>query len=219
MKSVTKKETGVIVTPRGTVHGYARCSTNETRQDVERQVRELRVAGATRIWLEYEHGDAEIKEQQTAMWEATHPGDTVVVTEATRIARSVRQLCDVMTIVHMQRLRLQIIGSITLDCRRDDPDPMTVAFLQISGVFSELELAMIRARVRSGMANAKAKGKRIGRPPVTAESIPASFFRYFVRYQAGEINIAELSRLTKTSRPTTYRYIKAIQESKNGRNG
>ena len=153
------------------------------------------------------------------MFETMHPGDSVIITEVPRIARSVRQLCDVMELVHRKKLRLQILGSITLDCRLDAPDPMSVAFLQIAGVFSELELHMIRGRVRSGIANARAKGKHIGRPPVTAESIPASFFRYFVRYQAGEINIAELSRLTKISRPTTYRYIKAIQGSKNGRNG
>lgn len=200
-------------------HGYARCSTNETRQDVDRQVRELRAAGAKRIWMEYEHGDTEIKEQQEAMWETAHPGDTVVVTEATRIARSVRQLCDVMTIVQQKRLRLQIIGSICLDCRADNPDPMTVAFLQISGVFGELELAMIRARVRSGVANAKAKGKRLGRPPVTHDNIPDSFFRYFSRFQAGEINVTELARLAQISRPTAYRYIAAVQGAKNGRNG
>lgn len=217
MKNVMKNETGIFDTP--TTHGYARCSTNETRQDVDRQVRELRAAGATRIWMEYEHGDAEKKEQQEAMWEAARPGDTVIVTEATRIARSVRQLCDVMELVRQKRLRIQIIGSITLDCRADDPDPMTVAFLQISGVFGEFELAMIRARVRSGVANARAKGKRLGRPPVTSEGIPDSFFRYFSRYQAGQINVTELARLACVSRPTAYRYIAAIQAAKNGRNG
>lgn len=86
---------------------------------------------------------------------------------------------------------------------------MSVAFLQIAGVFSELELHMIRERVRSGVANARAKGKRIGRPPVTAESIPSSFWRYFSQYQAGKINISELARLAKISRPTAYRYIAA----------
>ena len=41
-----------------------------------------------------------------------------------------------------------------MDCRSGHADPMTKAFLQMAGVFSQLELAMIRARVRSGMANA-----------------------------------------------------------------
>ena len=214
MKNVKETPEGVSET-----HGYARCSTNETRQDIDRQIRELRAAGATRIWTDYEHGDAVTKEQQEVMWETARPGDTIVVTEATRIARSVRQLCDVMEIVREKRLRLQILGSITLDCRTDAPDPMTVAFLQISGVFAELELAMIRARVRSGVANARAKGKHIGRPPVTAEGIPDSFFRYFSKYQAGEINMSELARLAQISRPTAYRYVAAITGSKNGRNG
>ena len=59
MKTGTKKQEGIIVT-----HGYARCSTNETRQDIDRQVRELKAAGATKIWMEYEHGDSPTKEQQ-----------------------------------------------------------------------------------------------------------------------------------------------------------
>ena len=48
---------------------------------------------------------------------------------------------------------------------------MSEAFLEMADVFSRLELAMIRSRVRSGMANAK--GRRIGRPQVTTDSMPA----------------------------------------------
>ena len=58
-----------------TIHGYARCSTSDSKQDIDRQVRELKAAGATRIWMEYEHGDAAVKDQQEAMLEATkRPG-------------------------------------------------------------------------------------------------------------------------------------------------
>ena len=64
-----------------------------------------------------------------------------------------------------------IVGSITVDCTDGEIDPMTNAFLQMSAVFAELELRIIRARVKSGMANAKAKGARIGRPPLTKDDI------------------------------------------------
>ena len=37
------------------VYGYSRCSTNETKQDINRQVRELKTAGAEEIFMEYEH--------------------------------------------------------------------------------------------------------------------------------------------------------------------
>ena len=209
MKTGTKKQEGIIVT-----HGYARCSTNETRQDIDRQVRELKAAGATKIWMEYEHGDAETKEEQEHMWAAIQAGDTIVVTEPSRLSRSVQQFCRIVDVIKSKRIRLQILGSITIDCRKDDPDPMTVAFLQLIAVFSELELSMIRARVRSGMANARAKGKQLGRPPITAERIPDSFYRYFAKYQIGEINVSELARLAQVSRPTVYRYLSAIQASK-----
>lgn len=56
------------------IHGYARCSTNEERQDIDRQVRELKGQGAEKIWLEYEHGDAACKEQQKLMLEVAEPG-------------------------------------------------------------------------------------------------------------------------------------------------
>ena len=46
------------------IYGYARCSTNETKQDINRQVRELKAAGAEEVYLEYEHGDAAVLKEQ-----------------------------------------------------------------------------------------------------------------------------------------------------------
>ena len=205
MKNVKKNGTALFVT-----HGYARCSTDEERQDIDRQIRELKRAGVDRVWLEYEHGDSPTKEQQEAMFEAAKPGDTIITLEVPRLCRSTKQLCEIIDTIQAKRLRLVIVGSITMDCRTGQPDPMTEAFLQIAGVFAQLELSMIRARVRSGMANAKAQGKCIGRPPISEATIPDSFYRYYVKYRAGEINISELSRLSKLSRPTVYRYIHVL---------
>ena len=214
---VTKKEAGISVTHSHAVthghaitHGYARCSTNEDRQDIDRQTRELKKHGAEKVWLEYEHGDAASKEQQALMLETARPGDTIVTMEVSRLARSTKQLCEIIDIIREKRLRLVIVGSITLDCRNGNPDPMTEAFLQIAGVVSQLELSMIRSRVRSGVENARAKGKRLGRPPVCAERVPEQFLRYYPRYQSGSINISELARLAQVSRPTAYRYLKAL---------
>ena len=160
-------------------YGYARCSTNETKQDINRQVRELKAAGAEEIFLEYEHGDSKVKPQQEAMFAAAAQGDTIIALEVPRLARSTQQLCQIIDLVRERHLRLVILGSITLDCRNGHADPMSEAFLQMAGVFSQLELAMIRERVRSGMANAKAKGQKIGRPQTTKEAIPATFLRHY----------------------------------------
>lgn len=52
---------------------------------------------------------------------------------------------------------------------------MTNAIIKMSGVFAELELRIIRERVRSGMANAEAKGAKIGRPQTTADEFTVHF--------------------------------------------
>ncbi len=192
-------------------YGYARCSTNETKQDINRQVRELKSAGAEEIFLEYEHGDARIKNQQSQMFTQAQSGDTIVTLEVPRLARSTQQLCEIIERVREKRLRLVIVGSITLDCRQGQADPMSEAFLQMAGVFSQLELAMIRARVRSGVANARAKGRPIGRPQTTKDNIPAIFLRHYPAYKSGHLNISELSRVCDLSRTTIYKYISLLE--------
>ena len=192
-------------------YGYARCSTNEYRQDIQRQVRELKAAGAEEIFIEYEHGDSKIKSQQAAMFDQAAAGDTVIVLEVSRLARSTQQLCEIIERVREKHLRLVIVGSITLDCRNGQADPMSEAFLQMAGVFSQLELAMIRSRVRSGMENARAKGRQIGRPQVSKEDIPASFLRHYPALKNGQLNISELARVCDISRTTAYKY-KALLE-------
>lgn len=192
-------------------YGYARCSTNETKQDINRQVRELKAAGAEYIFLEYEHGDSKVKSQQQAMFAQAQAGDAIITLEVPRLARSTQQLCEIIDRVRERRLCLVIVGSITLDCREGRADPMTEAFLQIAGVFSQLELSMIRERVRSGMANAASKGVKIGRPQVTKEDVPAIFLRHYPAYKSGHLNITELSRVCDLSRTTIYKYISLLE--------
>lgn len=191
--------------------GYARCSTNESRQDIGRQVRELKAAGAEEIFLEYEHGDAAVKKQQQTLFDTAQEGDTIITLEVPRLARSTKQLCEIIEIINAKHLRLVIVGSITMDCREGHADPMTEAFLQMAGVFSQLELAMIRARVKSGMANARAKGALIGRPRTTVDDVPPLFRRHYPAYRNGKLNVSELSRVCNISRTTAYKYLSLLQ--------
>ena len=192
-------------------YGYARCSTNETKQDINRQVRELKQAGAEQIYLEYEHGDSKVKCQQSQMFATATAGDTIITLEVPRLARSTQQLCEIIDLVREKHLRLVIVGSITLDCRNGQADPMSEAFLQMAGVFSQLELAMIRSRVRSGMENARAKGRQIGRPQVSKEDIPPIFLRHYPAYKNKQLNVSELARVCDISRTTVYKYIGLLE--------
>lgn len=120
-------------------------------------------------------------------------------------------MCEIIDFVREKHLRLVIVGSITLDCRNGQADPMSEAFLQMAGVFSQLELAMIRARVRSGMANARAKGRQIGRPQVSKEDIPATFLRHYPAYKSKQLNVSEVARVCDISRTTAYKYIGLLE--------
>ena len=192
-------------------HGYARCSTNESKQDIDRQVRELKQAGAERIFLEYEHGDSAVKCQLSSLLEQAEEGDTIITLEVSRLARSTKQLCEIIEVIRAKHLRLEIVGSITVDCSNGQIDPMTNAFIQMSGVFAELELRIIRERVRSGMANAKAKGAKIGRPQATADDIPAVFLRHYPAFKNKQLNVSELARVCDLSRTTVYKYISLLE--------
>lgn len=192
------------------IFGYARCSTTEDKQDINRQIRELKGAGANEVVFEYEHGDAIVKQQLQSLLEAANEGDTIVMLEVSRLTRSTQQLCEIVNTIKAKRLRLIIVGSITVDCRTGQIDPMSQAFIQMSAVFAELELSIIRARVRSGMQNAKSKGKQIGRPRVTKDDIPAIFLRHYPEFVTGKLNVSELARVCELSRPTVYKYLKLL---------
>lgn len=192
------------------IYGYARCSTNESKQDINRQIKELKAAGADEVIFEYEHGDAKTKKQLQMLLDIAIEGDTIITLEVSRLSRSTQQLCEIIETIKSKRMRLVIVGSITIDCRDGQIDPMSEAFLQMAGIFSQLELAMIRSRIRSGMENAKAKGRRVGRRPTTKDDIPAIFHKHYAAFRAGKMNVSELARVCGVSRPTVYKYLKLI---------
>ena len=143
--------------------------------------------------------------------EQANEGDTIYTLEVSRLARSTKQLCEIIETVKEKKLRLVIVGSITVDCSNGQIDPMTNAFIQMSGVFAELELRIIRERVRSGMANAKSKGVKLGRPHTTTDQIPQIFYRHYPSFKSGVLNLSEFARVCGLSRTTVYKYVSLLE--------
>lgn len=193
------------------VYGYARCSTNEQLQDINRQVRELKQQGATEttIYLEYESGTKINRAELHKLLSAVQVGDTILATEVSRITRSTKQLCDIIEFAKERKIKL-MLGNFVVDCTKE-LDPMTEGMLKMMGVFAELERNMISQRVRSGMNNAKSKGKRIGRPTTTADDIPNIYIKHYPKYKKGDLNKRELSKVCSLSYPTVYKYLKIIE--------
>lgn len=192
-------------------YGYARASTNSDKQDIGRQKRELMAIGIKEhnIFWEYESGSHEDREKLQQLLETVKQGDTIACTEVSRLSRSTKQLCEILEFVEKNRIKL-IVGTFVVDCRNDDIDPMTMGMLRMMAVFAQMERDITIQRIKSGMENARAKGKHIGRNKTTADDIPSIFFRYYPQYTKGNINLSEFARLTSLSRNSIYKYLKIV---------
>ena len=190
---------------RGKVWGYARCSTAEKRQDVERQVRELYARGASFVVQEYDSGANSGRAGLKELVGALGDGDTLVATELSRITRSVLHLCEVIEVAKAKGLLLKI-GPLDFDCAGGKLDPFPLAMLQIMGVFAELERNLIAERINSGLDNARAKGVRLGRPRKRASDVPVLARRLWPLYRDGALSLSEFARQSGISRPTARKY-------------
>ncbi len=186
------------------------------KQDINRQKRELRDMGVTNnvnMYCEYESGSKTDRPELRKLMNTVQPGDTIVTTEVSRITRSTKQLCDIIEFIKERHIKLVIKNSVTLDCTNgDNIDPMTRAFLEMAGVFAELERNMISERVKSGMANAKAKGKKIGRQKVTIDTVPKTVIDKYEAYKNGYLTKKEYAELCHISRPTLDKYLYLMSE-------
>jgi len=189
-------------------YGYARCSTNETKQDIARQKRDLIDMGAKELYFEYESGTKTDRPELTKLLRHIKPGDSLYVTEISRITRSTKQLCEVIDFAIKNNIRL-VIGSFIVDCT-GGIDAMTEGMIKMMGVFSELERNMTIERIKSGLKNSKAKGVRLGRPPLQAADLPKKFLEYYELYTTGHVNKNELARLCKVSRTTIYKWLNVL---------
>ena len=196
-----------------TIWGYARCSTNEKKQNIEMQLRDLKDVGATdgTIYVEWESGSKEDRKELNKLFNAVKEFDTIAVYSIDRISRSSLQFIKIINFIEENHLKLIITQSgFVVDCTNNKMDIMTEALLKVISIFNELERKMICARVKSGVDNAKSKGIKLGRPKTKYEDIPESFFRYLPKYQNKEINKSEFARLSNLSYPTIYKYLEIV---------
>lgn len=194
-------------------YGYARCSTNEEKQSVDYQINKLKDMDVSRenIFTEYESGTKTDRIELNRLLKLVNAGDTIAVTEVSRLSRSTQQFISIIERLKEKRVQI-IIGTMDLDFRTEDPNPMVLGMVQMMGVFSELERNMISQRVKQGLENAKANGKQLGRPSKTIDDIPNSFREGYTLWKDGTIDKSKLARMTKTSRPTVNKYIKLLDE-------
>jgi DNA invertase Pin-like site-specific DNA recombinase len=179
---------------------------------VERQKRELRAMGAEEIYWEYESGTKVYRPELAKVLAHIQSGDSLVVTEVSRITRSVKQLCEVLELAKVKKFKL-VLGSYVIDCSQNEIDAMTEAMLKMMGVFAELEQRMTVDRIKSGLANARAKGKQLGRPRISMNDLPPKVKEMWPLYKGGFLSKTDFANVCGVSRPTIYNYIALLTDS------
>jgi len=185
-------------------YGYARCSTTD-KQDISRQIRDLRAAGAKEVYEERVSGSAPVRVIFDELMDIIQPGDTLAVTEVSRLTRDTGKMVEILSHLEKNKIRLEC-GTLVADYT-DTVDVMQRAMLLIMAVFAELERGLTVERIKSGLKNAIAGGSKLGRPKKTAKDVPTLVRELLPRYAAGEFGKAEYARLAGISRPALYKYL------------
>jgi DNA invertase Pin-like site-specific DNA recombinase len=177
-------------------YGYARVSSKT--QDHEGQVEALKAAGCDRIVAEKKSArNTADRPQFERLMKALQPGDVVVVTKLDRLARSSRDLHNIVGQLQELGCGFVSLGEAWCDTTTDVGKLM----LAVMGGIAEFERSLIRKRCDEGIARAKAKGTLFGRTP----KLDAGQKRKIAeRYSNGE-TMAELAIEYEVSEPTIWR--------------
>ncbi len=189
-----------------TLIGYARISTVE--QDEALQVDALRAAGCGRVFVDRASGKLEHRPQLDAMIDQLRPGDTVVVWRLDRLGRSLRHVIDTV-----QDLDSRGVAFRSLTENIDTSTPGGRLIFHVFAALAEFERDLIRERTQAGLAAARARGRKGGRPTVwTPEKLRAAQ----QLHAAGDSDVASIARTLGVSKASVYRALAATRAERGG---
>jgi DNA invertase Pin-like site-specific DNA recombinase len=176
--------------------GYARVSTDG--QSVEAQVRQLRTAGARKVFREVASGAKTDRAQLRRLLAALDAGDVLLVTRLDRLARSTRDLLNTLAAVTEKKAGFRSLG----DAWADTTTTHGRLMLTVLGGLAEFERDLIRARTGEGRERAKERGVKLGRKPKLSLHQRREAIRR--RDDLGE-TLADIARTFNVSRSTISR--------------
>ena len=139
--------------------GYARTSTVDQEAGLEAQIRDLKAAGAEKVFTEQTSAKGR-RDALSQTLDYLREGDTLLVTKLDRLARSIRDLMEIVDQVRAKQASLRILA---MDL--DTSNATGKLMLGILGSVAEFEREIMLERQREGIAKAKAAGKYTGRKP------------------------------------------------------
>jgi DNA invertase Pin-like site-specific DNA recombinase len=148
--------------------GYARVSTYA--QDLDAQKHRLKESGTIRIFEDVVSGRSFDRPGLTALIDYARPGDVVCVVRLDRLGRSLRELLETVEMLKQEQIDL-----LSLEEKIDTSSAAGELVFHVFGAIAHFERRLIAERTKDGIESARAKGKRLGRPPLANEKLDAAF--------------------------------------------
>ena len=189
-----EKERGIVMRV-----GYIRVSTVEQHEDS--QVKDLTEnAKVSKVFIDKLSGKDTNRPQLNAMIDYVREGDTVVVSEYSRLARSTRDLIDII-----ETLQNKGVTVISMKEKLDTSTPQGEFMLTVFAGIATLERKLMLQRQREGIAIAKANGKYKGRQ---SKQKPDDWESLKAMYMSRQITVSEIAKRCDVSRPIVYKWLK-----------
>ena len=184
-------------TRSGDVLGYARVSTAD--QDVAVQEERLRHAGAIRVFVDVISGRQFERPGLAQLIDHAQPGDSLCITRLDRLGRSLKELLETV-----ENLKAHDIHLVSLEERIDTTSAAGELVFHVFGAIAHFERRLISERTRDGIAAARKRGRKPGRPALDRETVSAAQ----TLVEAG-LTAGQAAKQLGIGRATAYRIIKA----------
>lgn len=186
------------------VIGYARCSTAD--QNLDWQLDALHKEGCERIYQEKVSGTKKERPELGKMLDALRAGDTVVICELTRLSRSTKDLFELVERISGAGANIKSLKEAWLDTTT----PQGKLLFTIFAGVSQFERDLTYERTMEGLAAARARGRKGGRPKADDKAIRQAL----ALYDAGTIAIKDILSTTGIGKATLYAYINKRKKDK-----
>ena len=180
--------------------GYGRVSTAD--QNLASQEDALNAAGCDRVFTDTFTGTKKNRPELNKALDILRDGDTLVITRLDRLARSAKDLLEIVTGLEERGVEFEVIEQSI-----DTKTPEGKLFFTIISGFAEFEHEIMRSRTMDGLAAARARGRMGGRPPKFTPKQKAQIVRL---YNDG-MHVSEIMQMFSAARPTIY---KVLNEAK-----
>jgi len=181
--------------------GYARVSTQD--QDLSLQIDALQKANCAQIYQEKITGAKRERPELQKMLEQLRAGDVIVVWKLDRLARSLKDLIDLVNQMQGQGAAL-----LSLNDQIDTTTPQGKFTFHVFAALAEFERDIIRERTKAGLASARARGRKGGRPKGLSKKAQHTAIIAAKLYADGELSTTEICEQLSISKATLYSYLR-----------